>query len=211
MLRKLFFWTCATIVAWVGGSIASGFEFVYLQGIMAPYLCVGIFVALAQWQVLKREFFIRCHWWLPATALGIAFCLRLTDTLALELTRYVSRLWSPLIWSVLGMLQWAAFRRRVSHAAWWIVAVAVGWPAGILAKDVLSMAPSTLFGYVATATENGTTRIITDGGMFPRADPSILSFLLNSIDVAGLFVGVAIAALITGLALVCLARGRIEA
>jgi hypothetical protein len=93
-------------------------------------------VALAQWLVLRRALAISA-WWILATMAGIAVMHAFGDPLGdsgrVPLISPEFALVAALGGLVIGTLQYAVLRSRLSRAAWWIPASTASWAVGVTA------------------------------------------------------------------------------
>jgi hypothetical protein len=107
------------------------------EDFLLPYI-VWPTLALANglWQyALLRRYLPGIGWWIGATALGWLLALfgaqslyRATVATALDVNSILFGLVKILLTGgVIGSAQWLVLRRRVPHAAWWILANVIGW------------------------------------------------------------------------------------
>ena len=100
-------------------------------------------VAIAQWLVLRRALAISA-WWILATMAGIAVMHAVGDPLGdsgrVLLISPEFALVAALGGLVIGSLQYAVLRSRLSRAAWWIWASTASWAVGVMAGLALVVA-----------------------------------------------------------------------
>ena len=115
-----------------------GFELIELAGYVSTMVGIALTVGLAQWLVLYGHS-QRLKWWWPATSAGLTLG-------ALLNIGYRSHLWSLLGDSTTGLMsldilglvvggaQGLVLRRQGYRTGWWVLASAVGWQLGFLAR-----------------------------------------------------------------------------
>ena len=93
---------------------------------------LGLFTGILQYALLRR-YLPRMAWWIAATLLGwlLPFIVGFVFTALLPHGLDPATAWEVLGVALIGMVialpQWWLLRRRVPHAAWWILASGIGW------------------------------------------------------------------------------------
>jgi hypothetical protein len=120
---------------------------------------MGGLVGTLQWLVLQQVV-SRIGLWIPATAIGLGCYGALLGVLGerSKLSDYVIE--GLILGAVLGGVQGLVLRRKVSHAAWWILASTVSWAIGHsidfpLDDSPLSMELFSLGGLIAYSVISG--------------------------------------------------------
>ncbi len=126
-----YFGIISLVTRWVGDTIQVGSrtrvteDYLFLY-IFVPTLC--LLTGLLQY-ILLRLYLPRIGWWILATGLGwlLAFAVLRWGLGATYDSTLGTGLTFPVVGGSIGLGQWFLLRRRLSHAAWWIVASVLGW------------------------------------------------------------------------------------
>jgi hypothetical protein len=140
----------------VGGTIQVGGRTRITEDFILPnlyLLAVGLVAGLLQ-ALLLRRYLSRMGWWVAATVGGWLLPFAVVGPLAAALSPdldvpplYAAVIEVALIGGSMGLAQWLVLRKRVRHAAWWILASVVGWQmAAWVAGDSASI-PLDLFAF----------------------------------------------------------------
>jgi hypothetical protein len=124
------------IIQAVGGTIQVGGQTHVTEDFLLLYVFfppLGLISGLLQYLLLRR-YLPRMGGWVAATLLGwLLLCVALGLVSALSSATLMvdsglsTALAIVLIGGSLALPQWLVLRRRVGHAAWWIVASVLGW------------------------------------------------------------------------------------
>jgi hypothetical protein len=138
----------------VGDTIQVGGQRHITEDFLLPYIfwpALGLVTGFLQYLLLRR-YLQRMYGWIVATAFGWSLAL-IADRLfynTLYATLDVDLIWLNALAIVLaggatGLTQWLVLRRRVRHAAWWILASAISWGiVGLVTAGTLSSLPDLL-------------------------------------------------------------------
>jgi hypothetical protein len=107
------------------------------EDFLLPYIfwpTLALANGLGQYYLLRR-YLPGIGWWIGATALGWLLALfgaqslyRATVATTVDVNAMLFELVKILLTGgVIGLAQWLLLRRRVPHAAWWILANVLGW------------------------------------------------------------------------------------
>ncbi len=115
-----------------------GIDLAQLAGYVTTMVGTGLIVGLAQWRVLHGRSH-RFRWWWPATSggfvlgafLNVAFRSHLWNLLGDNAIGLISL---DILGVAVGWAQWLLLRQRAARAGWWVLASALGWQLGFLAR-----------------------------------------------------------------------------
>jgi hypothetical protein len=118
----------------VGGMIQVGEYTRITEDYLSSYillLVLGLLAGFLQYLLLRRHL-PRMGWWIAATTLGLLLGLVGGRLLFSTLYSTFDSMWSGILLTgvtggSMGLVQWLVLRRRVRHAAWWILANVLGW------------------------------------------------------------------------------------
>ena len=144
------------IVGVIGGTIqVAGQTHVTEDFLLFYVFCpiIGLFTGILQYALLRR-YLPHMAWWIAATLLGwlMPFIVGIVFTAIIPHGLDPATSWEVLGVALIGMTialpQWWMLRKRVHHAAWWILANGIGWAmVGLL--NHLSTEPFALLSAVA--------------------------------------------------------------
>ena len=118
----------------VGGMIQVGGYTRITEDYLSSYillLVLGLLAGFLQYLLLRRHL-PRMGWWIAATTLGLLLGLVGGRLLFSTLHSTRDSMWLGILMTgvtggSMGLVQWLVLRRRVRHAAWWILANVLGW------------------------------------------------------------------------------------
>jgi hypothetical protein len=199
-------WVTANVAGWILGAIVFHASAAVLPGgiplvPLISYLLYGAIFGLAQWSVLRGVVSLRR--WIVACTIGFPVGLVVSETVAMG-GLPLAVLGGPFAWFLLSILQWRVLRRAVASSGWWVLvnSLALGGASivGFFAGHVLG---SLVFkSGLPGATPSGDSVTIEGGTQ--------AGWALSLAQSAGTALGMALAALCTGILLERLLRRRLQ-
>ena len=121
------------IIDQIGGIIFVNGQQQTTEDYLFLFIFVPLFCLLTSFlqYILLRRYLPKMGWWMVATGLGWLSVWIVMQTIDFFGSVFLSNLELilvfPLIGTLIGFFQWLLLRRRITQAAWWILASALGW------------------------------------------------------------------------------------
>jgi len=141
-------WTAAGAVAWGGGLLGAILLDMVMAQVMGPrtgdahatvlieVTAQGLLLIAAQAALLRR-YAPHVRWWAGATAGGILLTLAVAAVGVRGDITAQSNAYGVILLcegAMVGGVQWLALRRQVAGVRWWVLATALGWAIGEIAR-----------------------------------------------------------------------------
>ncbi|MBU0510259.1 MAG: hypothetical protein KKD28_09640 [Chloroflexi bacterium] len=129
-----YFGIISLVTRWVGSRMQVGNRSVITEDYLFEYIFIPMLCLLTGilQYILLRRYLPHMGWWILATGLGWLLAIATIILIGFGLAPNSDSNWGavlifPVVGGAIGLGQWFLLRRRLPHAAWWILASVLGW------------------------------------------------------------------------------------